>query len=64
MDDLVAAENQRADGVAQGTKYKENRVWKRWSEYCRIIDNKHDLFLQDLPSKFRTRLFGAFAAAL
>jgi hypothetical protein len=64
MDDLVAAENQRADGVAQGTKDKENQVWKRWSEYCQIIDNEHDLFLQDLPSKLRTRLFGAFAAAL
>ncbi len=64
MDDLVAAENQRSAGVGQGTKDKENRVWKRWCEYCRIIDNEYDLFLQDLPTKFRTRLFGAFAATL
>ena len=64
MGDLLAAEHQRADGVGEGTKGKEDRVWKRWCEYCRIICNEQDLFLTNLPSRFRTRLFGAFAAAL
>ena len=46
--DLLAAELQRADGVGEGTKNKENRVWTRWCEYCRIICNEHDIFLADL----------------
>jgi hypothetical protein len=64
MDDLIAADDQRASRVGQGTKDKESRVWRRWCEYCHIIDDEHDLFLQDLPSKFHTRLLGAFTAAL
>jgi hypothetical protein len=50
---LMAAESQRADGVGSGTKGKEES-----------IENSHNLFLQDLPPSFRTRLFDAFAAAL
>jgi hypothetical protein len=64
MDDLLAAENQRANGIGKGTKEKEHRVWSRWCEYCKIIEIEQDPFLQDLPGKFRTRMFGAFAAAL
>ncbi len=64
MVDLLAAELQRADGVGEGTKNKENRVWTRWYKYCRIICNEHDIFLTHLPPNFRTRLFGAFAAAI
>ncbi len=64
LDDLLAAEDQRSQGVTAGTKGKENRVWYRWTEYCIIICNEHDIFLQHLPPRFRTRLFGAFAAAM
>jgi hypothetical protein len=64
MDDPMAAEDQRADGIGKGTKDKEHRVWIRWCEYCRVLSNEHDLFLQELPEKFRTRLFRAFTAAL
>jgi len=60
----VAAESQRAEGVGKGTTDKEKRTWRRWCEYCSIIQNDHDIYLQELSSEFRTRLFGAFAAAL
>ncbi len=60
----MAAEDQQSQGVGAGTKGKEHRVWYRWTEYCKIICNEHYLFLQDLPPRFRTRLFGAFAATL
>jgi hypothetical protein len=64
LDDLPAAEDQHAHGVTAGAKDKENRVWYQWTEYCRIICNEHDIFLQELPPGFCTQLFGVFAAAL
>jgi hypothetical protein len=64
MVDLLAAEGQRAEGVGKGTTDKEKRAWKRWCEYCSIIQNDYDIYLQDLSPEFRTRLFVAFAAAL
>jgi len=60
----MAAEDQRSEGVGEGTKSKETRVWKRWCEYCSIIQNDTDIYLQGCSPEFRTRLFGAFAAAL
>jgi hypothetical protein len=60
----MAAEDQRSEGVGEGTKSKETRVWKRWCEYCSIIQNDNDIYLQGCSPEFRTRLFGAFAAAL
>jgi hypothetical protein len=60
----VAAESQKAEVVGKGTMDKEKRTWRRWCEYCSIIQNDHDIYLQELSPEFRTRLFGAFAAAL
>ena len=64
LGDLAAAENQRHDGVTKSTRDKEARVWKRWTEYCSIIENDDDIYLQRLAPPLRTALFGAFAAAL
>jgi len=63
MGDLVAAENQRDEGITKGTKDKETRVWKRWIDYCRIIENDDDIYLQRFAPPLRTAMFGAFAAA-
>ncbi len=54
----------RTEGVGKGTTDKEKRTWRRWCEYCSIIQNDHDVYLQNLSPEFRTRLFGAFAVAL
>jgi hypothetical protein len=64
MDDLALAEEQRSHGVQKQTKEKEARTWQRWQLYLERIGNSHDPFLQQLDPLMRTRLFGAFAAAL
>lgn len=53
MGDLLAALVQRHGGVAENTKDKEYRVWKRWSKYATAIRFSHDVCI-----------VGAFMAAL
>ncbi len=64
MGDLSAAEFQRAEGITKGTQEKEERVWQRWRSYLKSIELDSDPFLQGFCPASRTRLFGAFAAAL
>jgi hypothetical protein len=45
LDDLLAAEMQRDEGVTQNTKDKESRVWRRWNEYAKSIGFQHDIWL-------------------
>jgi hypothetical protein len=61
---LALAEEQRAHGVQSSTKDKEARVWHRWQSYLIRIENEHDPYLQRLEPLMRTRIFGAFGAAL
>jgi len=64
MADLLAAQVQRESRVTKGTINKENRVWKRWIEYTKCINFKHDIWLTFLTPESRTAIFGALAAAL
>jgi len=48
LDDLLAAEKQRDDGVTQNTKDKETRVWKGWSDYASSIGFSEDIWLSSL----------------
>jgi len=64
MVDIMAAEMQRDHGVTKGTKDKEQRAWRRWTEYKKCINFEQDIWLQRLIPDNRTMLFGAFAAAL
>ncbi len=64
MDDLLAAEVQRDDGVTKNTRDKETRVWKRWVEYTKLIEFDHDIWLESLLPENRAKLRIAFAAAL
>jgi hypothetical protein len=64
LDDLLAAEMQRDEGVTKNTKDKECRVWRRWLTYADAIGFSHDIWLSNLFPEQRTHIFGAFAAAL
>jgi len=64
MDDLLAAEMQRNEGVTQNTKDKESRVWRRWSEYATSVGFCQDIWLTSLLPEQRTYIIAAFAAAL
>ena len=64
MADLLAAQVQRESRVTKGTINKENRVWKRWIEYTKCINFKHDIWLTFVTPESRTAIFGALAAAL
>ena len=64
MADLVSGENQRSEGVTAETHAKEARVWNQSYAYCNAIENDHDPFMQELDPTMRSRIFGAFAAAL
>jgi len=48
LDDLLAAEMQRDEGVTQNTRDKECRVWKRWCEYATSIELSNNIWLSDL----------------
>jgi len=63
LDDLLAAEKQRDDGITQNMKDKETRVWKWWSDYARSIGFSEDIWLSSLLPEQRTHIMGAFAAA-
>ena len=64
LDDLLAAEMQRDEGVTKNTKDKEARVWRRWVEYSKSIGFSHDVWLSNMQREHQTYIIGAFAAAL
>jgi hypothetical protein len=64
MDDLLAAEMQRENGVTKNTRDKEIRVWRRWMEYTKIIDFRHDIWLKHISLEGRAKIMGALAAVL
>jgi hypothetical protein len=64
LDDLLAAEMQRDEGITQNTRDKESRVWHRWVEYTRSIEICHDVWMSELHPEQRTYVIEAFAAAL
>jgi hypothetical protein len=64
LDDLLAAEVQRDNGVTKNTRDKEARVWQQWLEYTRLIEFEHDIWLESLSPEGRAKIMGAFAAAL
>jgi hypothetical protein len=64
LDDLLAAEMQRDEGVTKNTKDKEARVWRGWVEYSKSIGFSHDVWLSNMQREHQTYIIGAFAAAL
>jgi hypothetical protein len=59
LDDLLAAEMQRDEGVTKNTKDKECRVWRRWLTYADAIGFSHDIWLSNLFPEQRAHIFGA-----
>ena len=64
LDDLLAAQMQRDEGVTQNTKDKECRAWKEWLTYANSISLSHDIWLKSLTSEQQNHVFGAFATTI
>jgi hypothetical protein len=64
MGDLLAAEMQRENRITKNTRDKELRVWQRWLEYAKLIEIEQDIWLENISPEGRTKVMGAFAAAL
>jgi len=64
LDDLLAAQMQRDEGVTQNTKDKECRAWKQWLTYANSISLSHDIWLTSLTSEQQNHVFGAFATTI
>ena len=64
MDLCLAATTARQSSTTRGTSVKQNRAWKRWTQFLESIDIPHDPFLQSLTSTDRVTIMSAFAHAI
>jgi hypothetical protein len=60
----IAAQNACEIAVQRGTHENQDRVWRRWKDYCSSIRIKDDLFLTYFTRDQQTRLVGAFVLAV
>jgi hypothetical protein len=64
LGDLTSAVTASDQGVEQGTHQKQHLAWTRWTKWLDTVELFDDAYLEAFQPRTRTRLLGAFAAAI
>jgi hypothetical protein len=62
--DVSASVSASHGGVEEGTHEKQHLAWTRWTRWLQQVELFDDEYLEAFQPKSRTRLIGAFAAAV